>query len=443
MLNIRHSITQREQARFEAYRQFEYERQLIDEVTDMSERLAAPMHNRFNYEIHGDGELWFQDQALGEVFDKGIQVAEEIAQKNPQFITELVRRRLERQEYDEMRRLALGGEDDPELLVVLSPIPDAVLQGDSLNAYDLERKKTLVRIFQRTDTGIEATSMSLDRSDHDGLRAIAKSFGRTIPKGASSEDILAMRLWGYRTDLGHDAPSHIRKLYDNELGKKLGGNWYAGRQSSPVRDTKAFVEKQTDLVVQHMDELMVLRKHYSGSRLEAKCEAARYDLAAALTRRLRGDSDASSLSSAGDAARVSGESYTNDCPTGVAASAEQSLSQLGIGKQEWKQGTCRVCLRDGSVGACSVCKGCENADNRGENLDAIYRDAQRRQRIEQVVQLSPEPKYTNGERSGTKKNTSVARVFGEHALCRHVIVVGSAVTEIYDRRTGEVLEVIN
>ncbi len=272
----------------------------------------------------------------------------------------------------------------------MSPIPDAVLSGVTFNGYDKERKKTLVRIFRRTDVGVEATSLSLDLSDREGLNAIAGRFGRRIDENASSEDILAMRLWGYEDELGTGVSKVVRSLYDTELAGKFGGDWYAGRRSSAVMDAKKFIEEQADLVGAHLDELTQLRETYSGKALDAKLEVARYNLAAALTRRLRGDADMSSLTAAGDSARASGERYDGDCPTNMQVSAERSLSKLGMG-QEWKYGNCRVCLEDRKVGECSVCIGCENADNRGKDLGAIHKAALRRKQYEKSVQKSSTP----------------------------------------------------
>lgn len=423
---------QREYQRYEAYECFAYERRLTDEITDMSERLAAPMQNTFEYEMGADGELWFQGELMSRVFDDGIKVAEELTLANPQFMTELIRRRLERQEYDEMRKLALGSEGDPDVLVVLSPIPDAVLNGTQLNAYDKERKKTLVRIFRRTDTGIEATSLSLDRSDRDGLNAIAEQFGQSIDPAADSEDILAMRLWGYRDEAHAGSARTIRKTYDEKLAEKFGGRWYAGRQSSLVTDAKLFIEAQVDLVNQHMEELKMLRIVYSGKELDEKLETARYNLAAALTRRMRGDADAGSLSEAGDDARANGERYDGDCPTGVAnMTAEQSASQLGLGNEKHLRCvTCPICGTKGVDGI--VSGGTITCSGKGCKVD----------RKTGAILRGP-----NGVRKAMSKDTSdIAEKkpprqrrgtgLGSHTEERVISTVGGADTIVFDRRSG-------
>lgn len=418
---------QREYERQQAFELFEYERRWTDEVTDMSERLAAPMRNTFEYTLGEDGELWFQGEAIGRVFDDGIRVAEELTRTDTRFMTELVRRHLERQEYDEMRRLAMGSDDDPDVLVIMSPIPDAVLEGLQLNAYDIERKKTLVRIFHRTDNGIEATSLSLDLSDRDGLCAIAGQFGESIPADASSEDILAMRFWGNSSERGGDTVKMVRNTYDEALARKWGGRWYAGRQDSVVLDAREFIETQDSLLKQHMEGIAMLKKKYTGVQLDAKLEEARYDLAAALARRMRGDEDAGSLSEAGAEARAKGETYSGDCPTGIEATVQQSLSELGLGKDEHMRCvTCPICGAKGVDGIVSggTIRCSKNSCMVDRRTGKVLRGPGG---VRQSTDLGVEAK---------PRHRSVESVFGAYAEERVISSVGSAETLVFDRRNG-------
>lgn len=418
---------QREHERFEA---FENERRYTDEVTDMSERLAAPMRNTFEYEMRADGELWFQGEPLSKIFDKGIEVAEALVLENPQFTTELIRRRLERQEYDAMRELALGSEGDPDLLLVLSPIPDAVLAGLQLNAYDLERKKTLARIFRRTETGIEATSLSLDLSDRDGLGAIAARFGKTIGPDATSEDILAMRFVAYGDELSGRPVTAIRSLYDEALADKYGGEWYAGRQSTRITDAKEFVEEQSDLLVLHMAELEKLRATHSGRALEVQLELARYNLAAALARRLRGDNDAGSLADAGQAARVNGERYDGDCPTGIMQSAQTEATKTKVGEMKWMNCPfCGLATYGDPCAARLVCNACSAEVNNGvvvskgigrKNALTLKEHIKARRKI-----VAPEPKKP---RLKQDRDSSTIE--------RREVRIGGIDVVVYDRNTG-------
>jgi ribosomal protein S27AE len=423
-----------EQQRMREYERFEYQRRMTDEITDMSERLAAPMRNTFEYALREDGELWFQGEPLSPIFDRGITVAEELTRTSPQFATELVRRRLERQEYDEVRKLALGGDEDPEVLLVMSPIPDAALAGTSFNAYDLDRKKTLVRVFQRTSNGVSATSLSLDLSDRDGLNSVASLFGKTIPPEAGSEDILAMRFWGYEDEFETSTVNTVRSVYDAALSEKFGGEWYAGRRSSRITDAKQFIEQQQDLIDQHMQVIARLKAKLDGNELEKHLESARYNLAAALSRRLRGEKDAGSLADAGDVARANGERYDNDCPTGI--TAEQSKSEL-YNEERWMTcpfcglatygdpcaarlicGKCAAEVRDGKV----VSKGI----GRAKALGLVRSNTAKQERLR------------TQEKTHTPTKLAIARrAFGETAQVRHHVGVGTSYFVAYDRLTGK------
>ena len=273
-------IQERERKRYD---DFEYERRLTDELTEASEKLAMVMNNPFEFELGEDGELYFQGQTLNSVLDKSIVVMEEVVKTNPQFITELIRNRIERQEGDEVSKLASGGETDPDVLVVASPIPDAVLDGVDLGAYDKDRKKTLVRIWERIDGGVRSTSISLDLSDRDGLQAIARQFGQSVSDDYGSEDILAMRFWGYSSVL-HDPVKTVRRRYDEQLERKHGGEWYGGRQDGEVLDALSFIKSQPDIIQAHMDRMKEIDR-LSAADKKQLYKDARYNFAAALDRR--------------------------------------------------------------------------------------------------------------------------------------------------------------
>jgi len=426
---------QRDYERQQAFERFESERRLTDEITDASERIAAPMRNSFVYDLRDDGELWFQGEPLGHIFDDGIAAAVEIMKQNPQFVTELIRRHLEKGEYGAMCELARGDETDPDLLAVMSPVPDVVLDGLELDAYDKDRKKTLVRVFRRTAPGIiEATSLSLDLSDRDGLNAIALLFGKAIAPEATSEDILAMRFLGYAEEYGQDAVKTLRTAYDTALSEKFSGEWYAGRQPSDVLDAKAFIEQQPDLIEKHMEEIAMIKKRHTGNEREKKLEDARYNFAAALTRRMRGDSDSSSLSEAGDVARANGESYDGDCPTRITdTTAKQSLSELGMGKDEHMRCvTCPICgskgvdgIVSGNTITCSK-KGCTVDRSTGQVLRGP--GGKRKKVAKEETAATPAKKQA--------RQRDAKAVFGGHVEERTTYSVGSAESVVYDRRTG-------
>lgn len=399
------------------YVEFNNQRMVIDELTEASEKLAMVMHNPFEFEMKDDGELYAEDGSnLGEVLRKSVLVAEEIVQTNPQFITELIRRRIELQEYDDQRRLALGSDGEPDVMVVLSPIPDAVIYGGAdLGAYDIQRKKTLVRIFQRTEEGIRSTSISLDGTDRQGLQAIARQFGQSITDDAGSEDILAMRLWGYASVL-HDPIKTVRRRYDEQLERQLGGRWYGGRQDGEVMDALSFIVKQNDIVTAHMRRLEQIPEHDVRARKDA-----RFDFAAALDDRRHGITNAGSgvidLAGAGAVARAEGREYKSDCPTGEAQNqnpndptrAQEAAKKL-YEKSEVKAMTCPFCGLTTHGDPCAfrlVCTRCA-AEVRGGRIFS--------KGIGRKAVLEKEKKAREEQEAKLKTREKVSRKMAEKAL---------------------------
>lgn len=434
-----------QRVREEAYEKYEYIRMRTDEITDASERLPLPMRNHFEYDLNlDDGELYFQGQRLREVFETGLLAAEKLVESNPRFIVELIRRRLELEEYRAMQELALGREGDSDLMVVLSPIPDAVADGRvDLGAYDRKRMKTMLRVFRRTDTGIEATSVSLDLSDREGIQRIAVEFGVDIPLEATSEQVLGMRLRGSADEFSADYVSDIARMYDSVLEERYGGAWSGGRQGEHMLDAQGYILAQQDLLSDHMARMQMLGKSGAGDEAVAR---ARYDFAAALARRLRGDSDAATLEEAGDTARANNEEYNNDCPTGSSMTSSESLERLGYAKREWKHGSCRNCKDvfnpQKIVGECDVCKYCEHADNEGM-LERTAKRAEEMLRLQQQNQDKMDTSARTSQQEILKDRTNPAsdikQMFGEMAVLKTVLTFGGADKVVFDRYTNEEL----
>lgn len=440
----------RELTRFVEYQySIDAKRELTDELTEASEKLSVAMRNPFEFEMRSDGELYFQDGSVGDVLRKSVLVAEEIVKTNPQFMTELIRRRIELQEYDDQRKLALGGEGDPDVLVVLSPIPDAVLAGVDLGAYDIGRRKTLVRVYERTGAGIRSTSMSLDRTDRRGLQAIAREFGQAIYENEGSEDILMKRFWGHSASL-RDPVTAVRRLYDEQLAHQYGGEWYAGRQDDKVLDALEFIKSQEDIVEAHMARMAEIKNQPEGRR-QALRKAARYDFAAALDRRKGGGSvlgDGGDLSGSGEAARGAGIEYTSDCPDGSSVQSvtvESAVNELfDKNKKERKQfisKTCPMCgdknvltKIEGSIisGSCGcardICTNEEISVNRRQGLEG-NEQRDHAGKAEEAVSV----------RDNEHTDASVKEAFGEHARIKRHIGIGAACVVAYDWRTGQVI----
>jgi len=367
----------------------------IGEITDIAERLLAPMESSFIYEPGPDGKLCYFGQPIESVFVDGVRDAAVMAQANPALEFEYRRRCLELREYYDMEVFAKDVSEHGDVMVTISRIPEEVVSGASVDAYSRDRMKTMVRIYEHTASGLRATSLSLDRSDAEGLRAVARLCGEDIPDEQSSEALLARRLYMTRVAADESPATTIRRAYDAVLKRRYGGTWYAGRQDDETSNAFTFVRAQPELVDRHMNEIAWIRAIVcSDVQRERLLEDARYTMAAALSAVMSGEMvtcDAD-IDAAGSHAREEGVSFSRDCLT-VVATAQQSIDSL-FGHERYTDGVCRVCLvptvqgdEETKIGPCRVCRKCEAADTRGESLTAIhdrarYRDTQlRRQEL--------------------------------------------------------------
>ena len=312
----------------------EHERRRRDEITDQSERLAAPMENTFEYELTPDGLRSDLGEYLIAVLEEGYKVAAHQAVHDPNWIFEQERRGIEIEELQEATAFA-----------------------------------------RSYGCGVRITSLSLDRSNYIGMRAIAAHLGHDLPaERPGSEEILRTRM---RTDVppalvvqspipdavrlhninigGYDAGrdrmlvrivtplslglgehtsllGRIRNAYDESLSQQLGGDWFAGRRPRTVQNSRLFIEDpaQADLLDAHMvivdDIFSLTTDKFERNELLAP---HRYNLAAALSDRMDGKT-VTSLSDAGDAARAEGKSFDGDCPTTNSTAAQQA-ERLGFG----------------------------------------------------------------------------------------------------------------
>lgn len=412
----------RRQVDFEAYRR-------VNELTEASEKLPLAMRNSFEYQLGTDGELYFDDQPLEPFFKRGIQAADNLAADNPDFVVEQVRRHLEYDEFLFARQLAAG--DGPDVMLTISPIPDAVVAGHvQLDAYDRDRLKTLVRITEKTTSGARITSISLDRSDRDGLAALAAKFGMTIEADDSSEDILFKRGLAYRQQLELDTtdiPRAIRQVYDQTLAAKLGGDWFGGRPASQTKESLQFIEAQLDLIEEHLSVLDRLDLNDKAARRQA-----RYDFAAALDRRLRGEADRASLRQAGEAAQAAGRNYNGDCPTEVTA----ALGALGYGnkKQVTISKHCPIC---GAADVITTIEGEVISGSCGCRKEICTGKVSRRGRASQGLPVANWQTFDR-PRPVIKLNPIKQR-FGEYAVVRTQLGIGGADKLVIDKRTDQVI----
>lgn len=394
-----------------------------EEITDQSERLAAPMENRFEYMLGNDGHLYSEyGDMLLQVLGKGLQTAAAAIQANPELAFEFHRRELEMEELLQVEALAAGLLGDATTLIKFSPTPDAVRSGQVvMNGYDQNRQKLMVRIWQRTESGVSSVSMSLDRSHYAAMQAAVRAAGHEIPEGLGSEDMLAKNFLSKRPL--DELVVTIREAYDASLGEVLGGTWHAGRKFDTVLNAREFIMKHPGFIEQHMKAISEIQKlGLDTAQTQAALERARYDFAAALDDRLHGKA-VNDMGEAGAGARAEGRTFDRDCPdfSGVTTTAGQ-LDAMGMMRERKSElGQCRACLRDKRIYECKICMDCENAHNNGGDkaLDKIMNDARKRRQALASRALTfssrperpPAPRHTpKSMRVGNKMYTRVERV---------------------------------
>lgn len=424
---------EREQQRFDDYEAYRSERLYTDEVTDATERINAPMGNSFEYTYQSDEELYFQGQSLAEVFETGVKKAQLIAESRPDFMVEYVRRRLEYDEYEHMKRLAAGNDDDPDCMMVISPIPDAVMSGLDLGAYDLNRKKVMIRVFERTGEGMHATSLSLDGSDRDGLRSIAGLFGETISDEETSEEILARRFVGWGWQFDHRLKHVVRETYDDVLRQKHGGKWFAGQRDPVVSDAREFIEIQADLLANHMERIQAIMVQPDTDARRTQLNDARYDFAAALTRRMNGEHGSIDLADAGGAAREAGESYDNDCPDG-GVTARQSTEQLGFGEKVMACPFCGLATKGDPCASRLVCQKCAAEVSSGK---VVSRGIGRENALTLLETKQAVFKEREQEQAAVGRLEFAKVLYGDDVEVKYELCLGGADYIVYDCLSGQ------
>lgn len=214
----------------------------------------------------------------------------------------------------------------------------------------------IVRVSQRIGRRIETVHFSLDGSNSLAMAAAAMAIGHNLPLSGSEAILATPAVLRERHDLdASDIAETIRQAYDNSLSQQYGGKWYAGRRPMSLNNGLAYIEKQTDLIDQHMQILSGINERISHAQEKLNLqEMARYDFAAALDDRLHGKY-IQSVSDAGDMARSESRRYDGDCPVDAGAinfdPAQASQAQLNMaGLMQGKVEGIMACVR------CPFCK---------------------------------------------------------------------------------------
>lgn len=383
----RRMVEQRREADFETYHRWEYERREYDEITDVAERVRAPISPVQEFTLTAEGLVSARGEPLRPVVQGGVTQAERMAISNPDWQVEAERGQIDLEELAALEGLAIRGEG---VMVSYWLIPDTVRDGTSkLPGYNRERLKMFTRVAAGTSTGVIVKYSSYDGSYIPGVQAMDEALGFQFNPNRGSEQIARERrhltLSGVSVD---DIDNVLRRAYDGALTRDFGGEWYGGRPPLAIKDVVGFISEQKSLLGEHMGELAKIFALTTNPHERNKLmEKHRYNLAAAIDDLIHGK-QVVSAAEAGDAARDEGRNLDGDCPTGEDASAVDQLNSIGFKTKNDRirilmNAECRTCLTKKVVvtNECHMCLDCEWVHETQGNagLDRVMREAKERQ----------------------------------------------------------------
>jgi rubrerythrin len=301
----------------------------FDELTDCAERIRAPLDHQLYFDLSG-GDLYCNTASDGsglmEIAETSLRVAIEATKIDPRWAVEALRRRIE---YEELQQVI--GMPDGQMLV-LSPTPDAVIDGDyDLGVgYNITKKSIMLRLWKRSGDEFACRYISLNGGNKDGLVAGITELDQALPDGMGSEDWLRGR-WQFSADL--DVAGTMIAAYDNSMHQKFGGNWHYGMEAISEASALTLVSRWPDLLQEHMARL-------SAATTPAEKEILRYNYAAAIEARRAGDFDID-MDAAGDIARANGEDFAGYCETISVQTNQEALNELGLNHKKWMR--CPYC----------------------------------------------------------------------------------------------------
>ncbi|HEX8390591.1 MAG TPA: hypothetical protein VF597_04170 [Candidatus Saccharimonadales bacterium] len=442
------TLEQRRQHDYEQYRAYSRYQLERDEITAAGEFLQT--HNVSHIECDRDEHgLYIDDDAaklyLADIGESSQRAYERRVRLQPELAWQVERVRLENEHIAAASQLAPGS-----LQVVVSdcPVDELTRLGRNEFGYQRERGLSFLQVFQADSDGrVHIYGHSFDRADKDGIAAMYEQLGKRFDR---SEWALAQPV--HITDAAPLEPTllieRLLAAYDGSLQRTQGGTWFAGREHLLLRiEGNTFVQRQVDLVQAHCDIL---------EQLEAaspEAQQQRYDFILAIRDRFEGkraasDADTSAggeMSGAGDAGRSSGEEV-NFCGNTIGAvpGAAEQLRTAGfqlLKKDEWRRGDCQACLSEWvMVGACSICRSCERADDNGTDLMKLRarKLAERVTRQHHSAGTSTNDKGSFN-RTVENKTDTIRHRYGEYAVLSSQIAIGGVTTQVRDRRTGEVI----
>lgn len=298
----------------------EYTAAEYEEMTDVAERLRAPMDHPISFK-NVDGKLHTESSVDGKdlltISREAEFAALEMAKQNPQWAIEAYRRHIESEEI-----VAATALPDDAQMIVYSPTPDVILSGAvNIGGYNTEKATTMVRAWENSDGQLHCRYISLDGGNREALRASARAIGREIPEDYDSEQILAT--FYTFLDGEEDLADRLVDGYDNSMKRQTGEDHSYGRVGLNHKKALDIALENPERLQDHMAEIARLKWSYEGEELSKKLEEARYNYAAALDKTSRGEA-VSSNSMAGGEARAVGADFSGYCATTPGENGAQS-----------------------------------------------------------------------------------------------------------------------
>lgn len=342
-----------------------------DIITWLAEVLPGTMATEIEYSLHGEDLFTADGQKVGEIFDDAIKAAQYLP---IELAFELRRRRIEKDEYKDMVRMARGELVDPRTgkkantIVVTSDFPPELMhESEDVGGYSGKRKTTMNRVITLTKEGIKITTLSLDGSNRKALEGMYEHCGYKAQPG----ELLGQRMYlSLNVNEQEKLPYVLRGMYDTSLAEQFGGTWNGGRSEGDQRNTYDFIWENYDLI-----------SHYLSTTTSFTGGSAEYSLAAAMTQRFNNKEQQkrihpsnfsavqtaalqSELQSAAAIAMLNGETFSG-CGASISGGntegAQGGLLAMGYGN---------LSVQDRYGPLKFVCQnGCENKREFGELID--------------------------------------------------------------------------
>lgn len=215
-----------------------------DLTTQFAEMLDGSMRTPFEYQFDGQ-ELIAEDGSIMRLeFEKGLESADQTADKRPNLAFEVRRRRSEIDEHYDMIKMARG--QLPNTMVVVSDFPAELKDSPvPVGGYDPRRKLAMLRVLAWDGQTIRMYSQSLDRSDRRALEAIYQDLGCD----PCDDELLGQRIHLQLSEAEQAfLTDKLTAVYDHRLTDLYGGQWSAGRRDINRLNTYDFVREQHDIV---------------------------------------------------------------------------------------------------------------------------------------------------------------------------------------------------